>query len=198
MSNSIWLYSDPHWDHGRIIQYCVRPFTSVEHMQQEMLSNINSIVKPDDELWCLGDFAFSEKTVPYILGQLNVKNKYLISGNHCKTHPMHKGWEKAKERYLQYGFTGVYQEVHNWHAGILLNHFPYYEESDFHRKYSQWRPKDTGAFLCHGHVHLPPEKRLGKNQLDVGVDGNNYFPISLDEVIVIRDKQNLIIKTNSQ
>jgi hypothetical protein len=34
--------------------------------------------------------------------------------------------------------------------------------------------------------------------LDCGVDGNNYFPISLEEVIAIKDKQNLIIKTNSQ
>lgn len=197
MSKNIWLYSDSHWDHRNIINYCHRPYSSVEHMQQEMLSNINSVVKPDDELWCLGDFAFSEKTVPYILGQLNVNDKYLVSGNHCKTHPMHKGWEKARERYLQYGFTGVYQEVHNWH-GFLVNHFPYHQSDQYDKKFTGWRPKDTGEFLLHGHDHRTPETRLRERMLDCGVDGNNYFPINLDEVIAIKDKQNLILKTNSQ
>ena len=192
-----WVYSDPHWDHRNIITYCNRPFKDVSHMQEVMIANINSLVKPEDELWCLGDFSMNEKTVPIILPRLSGK-KFLIPGNHDLCHPINKKWEAAKQRYLMYGFAGIYQQLENWH-GFVLNHLPYEEPNEYGKRFLHYRPvHKENQFLLHGHVHSTPETKLRPNMLDVGVDGNNYFPYHLDEIKAIVDKQRLIIKTNSQ
>jgi calcineurin-like phosphoesterase family protein len=42
----------------------------------------------------------------------------------------------------------------------------------------------------HGHVHLGPNKRVGNGKMmDVGVDGNNLYPISLGDVMKIMKNQ---------
>jgi calcineurin-like phosphoesterase family protein len=49
---------------------------------------------------------------------------------------------------------------------------------------------NDGVTHLHGHVHLPPHLRLGDGKsLDVGVDGNNLYPISMDEILTIVKNQ---------
>ena len=51
---------DQHFDHANIIRFCNRPFTSVEEMNETIIENWNSIVSNKDDVYCLGDFAFSK------------------------------------------------------------------------------------------------------------------------------------------
>jgi calcineurin-like phosphoesterase family protein len=38
----------------------------------------------------------------------------------------------------------------------------------------------------HGHVHLPPHLKIHEGRaMDVGVDGNNLLPYSLNEILAI-------------
>lgn len=187
----IYLSADLHLFHARIIEYCQRPFTDVEHMNRELIARHNAVVRPEDETWQLGDFCFKERFVPEILKQMN-GTKYLVCGNHCPpfVSHKHKNHEAAKQRYLSYGFAGVYQEVHNFH-GFKLAHLPYFDDERHGQKYTKYCPKDDGiTFLLHGHQHRKPETRIRirERMIDVGVDGNNYYPISLDELKAIRDK----------
>jgi calcineurin-like phosphoesterase family protein len=47
-----------------------------------------------------------------------------------------------------------------------------------------------GVMHLHGHVHLPKGRRVGPGKMmDVGVDGNDLFPIDLSEVLAIMKKQ---------
>jgi calcineurin-like phosphoesterase family protein len=199
---TIWLTSDEHYDHANIIRFSSRPFNSVNHMQVELVARHNSVVQPDDEVWHIGDFSMSEKTVPLILPQLNGKHT-LVMGNHDKCHTCHKNHEVAKQRYLQYGFVGVHQEVHNFH-GFILNHLPRAEEGEHGKKFAQWRPQKQvweareEVFQLHGHTHLPPEKRMRHHMLDVGIDGNNYYPISLDEIKALVKRERLREKTGTK
>lgn len=192
-----FIVSDFHFSHHNIIKYCNRPFKDIHHMNETLIANFNSLVHPEDETYHLGDFSMSEKVVPQVLRRLNGTH-YLVHGNHDKSHPVNgKKSEEAKQRYLLYGFAGIYLQLENFH-GMRLNHLPYEEPGEYGKRFLYYRPIDDGTFLLHGHQHLPPEKKLHKNMLDCGVDGNNYFPYHIDEIKAIVDKQRLIIKTNSQ
>ena len=49
---------------------------------------------------------------------------------------------------------------------------------------------NEGVIHIHGHTHLPEHLRLsGGKIIDVGVDGNNLYPISLDEIINIMSER---------
>lgn len=54
---TIWFTSDLHLNHSKIIEYCNRPFSNIEEMNEMLINNWNSVVKPKDIVFCLGDIA---------------------------------------------------------------------------------------------------------------------------------------------
>lgn len=74
-----WFISDTHFGHANIIKYCNRPFNNVDEMNKTLTDNWNSVVKPDDLVYHLGDFSFYE--VETYRKMLNGKI-ILIRGNH--------------------------------------------------------------------------------------------------------------------
>jgi len=63
---------------------------------------------------------------------------------------------------------------------LILCHYPI----------ASWDGLNDSSGHLHGHVHLPKHLRLGDGKsLDVGVDGNDYYPISLEEVVRLLGKQ---------
>lgn len=58
--NEIWLTSDTHLFHHRVIEYCHRPFACVEEMNEEMITRWNPVVHKDDIVFHLGDFCFGK------------------------------------------------------------------------------------------------------------------------------------------
>jgi calcineurin-like phosphoesterase family protein len=48
--------SDPHFWHNNVIKYCMRPYTTVEEMNEDMVNKWNEVVAPEDEVYNLGDF----------------------------------------------------------------------------------------------------------------------------------------------
>ena len=57
-TGKIFWTSDSHYFHNNILKYCNRPFGSVEAMNEALVANWNSVVKPDDHVYHLGDFCF--------------------------------------------------------------------------------------------------------------------------------------------
>lgn len=74
-----YFISDTHLDHANIIRYCDRPFSNVNDMNKAIVRNWNAIVKPDDIVYHLGDFAFHRKN--YWLSHLNGQIIF-VNGNH--------------------------------------------------------------------------------------------------------------------
>ena len=80
---------------------------------------------------------------------------------------------------------------------VYLNHYPFLCYSGIYRE-----PKDQ-VWALHGHVHLGPNSLKGLDvprmeylyptQYDVGVDMNNYTPISWNE---IKEKIEFQVKNN--
>ena len=62
---------------------------------------------------------------------------------------------------------------------IVLCHYPI----------ASWHDMNKGVMHLHGHVHLPSDKRIAQGRaMDVGVDGNNLKPVSLKEVLGLRER----------
>ena len=62
----IYLSGDLHFNHSNIIKYCNRPFKNVEEMNRVIIDNWNALIKFDDTVYHLGDFAFgNRKTITY-------------------------------------------------------------------------------------------------------------------------------------
>lgn len=78
----IWFTSDLHFGHANILKFCNRPWETTDEMNADLIKNWNSVVKPDDLVFDLGDFAFASNSKwKDLLSQLN-GHHYLILGNH--------------------------------------------------------------------------------------------------------------------
>jgi len=102
---TIFLTSDTHFGHANIIKLSNRPFRDVQHMNEMLIKNWNSVVGPEDHVYHLGDVALGtfEDSIK-CLGRLN-GIKHLVTGNHDRMFidPDVKNIERAtkyKERFL--------------------------------------------------------------------------------------------------
>jgi len=173
--------SDTHFGHSNIIKYCNRPFADAGEMDRAIIANWNAVVKPLDEVYHLGDVAFtSPERAKHILSILN-GYKILILGNHDRSGMKMKEW----------GFQEVHQSLQiELQGGIIANlsHYPYRGSNDaFHKpRFDTKNLNDDGRLLLNGHVHTSWKTKLGKfknHMINVGVDVWNYHPISEDQLL---------------
>lgn len=166
--------SDTHFGHKKVIEFCKRPFRDTQEMEETIIKNWNSIVKPNDLVFHLGDVFFCGKTkAKEIMDQLNGR-KILIRGNH--------DWWKD-EKYIQLGFERVSDagySISEWDA--QMSHFPYKGEEIDERIFDH-QLFDDGRWLLHGHVHCAWKTK--KKMINVGVDVWDFKPVSEDEIMKI-------------
>ena len=192
MTEKIFLTSDTHFWHRKIMlpEYCNRPFSSVEEMNETMIKNWNNVVSKDDLVYHLGDFAFcGSGKITEIMQQLKGRI-ILIKGNH--------DFDK-KEKYQRLGFF----DVLSYHIidDIFLSHYPMYTEKDLmtnlykrneedvsHTK--QCYEKISKVFFASGlkkvamgHIHqhwYTGQEGNGIFHFNCGVDRWDFTPVSLD------------------
>lgn len=172
---NLFFTSDTHFFHGNIIKFSNRPFSSVGEMNETLIRNWNETVPEDGTVFHLGDFAFggsSEWTS--VLDRLNGKI-ILILGNHDLRN-LRQGVANRFEYITQQMIIVVNRQR------IILNHYPLL---CFGGSYG-----DTWQFF--GHVHSGPNSKSGLDiprlqhlfpmQYDVGVDNNDYRPVSFRQI----------------
>lgn len=174
-----YFTADPHFYHENIIKFCNRPFSSAEEMNKVIIKNINETVNPDDELYILGDFGFSDvKQTEIILRQFNCKNLHYVFGNHDKTmrQPQIKKYFKTMSEYKKIVVEG---------QAIILFHYPILE----------WDAGHRGSWMLHGHCHGTqkyPEELKNKKIVDIGLDCWQYRAVSFNELKShLKDKENI-------
>lgn len=179
--NKIWFSSDHHFFHTNILKYCNRPFESVEAMNEALVVNWNSVVKPDDHVYHLGDFCFGNvEKWNWCLepGRLN-GHIHLILGNHDPERVFREG--TLIERFDSIDFQKILI-IEGW--TVILNHFPFLSFSN---------NLDHKVMALSGHTHVGQlsssvesydtlNAMYKPNQYDVGVDNNNFTPVSWTEV----------------
>lgn len=169
---SIFFTADTHFYHKNILNIDLehRPFNSIEEMNEVLIKNWNNKVTNKDETYILGDFSFGNKEQTInILNRLNGQ-KYLIKGNHDKV-------VKYQEVSNKFAWVKDYYEIKKKQVGyrIILFHYPI----------QSWNGKHYGSLHFYGHVHSGSHRdmMIENNSYNVGVDVNNYEPISLEEVV---------------
>jgi len=156
---TIFFTADLHFNHRRIIQYCNRPFETIEEMNETIIINWNSKVKPADLVYVVGDVGFGK--LDKIMRRLN-GFKFLIIGSHDKT---------AVSDYSDYFVdTTPLHRIRIGRQDVILCHYCMRVWPRSH--YNSWH------LFGHSHNRLQP---VGKS-LDVGVDGHGFFPWSWQEI----------------
>lgn len=156
---TIFFTSDMHLGHKNIITYSNRPFSSIEEMDNIIIENYNSLVKPGDTVYDLGDFSFANPKK--YLDRFNVP-PIRIKGSHDH--------DLKEPRMLVIKIADM---VDREASPLLITLCHYAMRS--------WELSHYGSWHLFGHHHgmLPP---YGLS-FDVGVDCWNFFPVSLEEVV---------------
>jgi len=167
---NIFFASDHHFQHKNILTFKrndgtpLREFVDIDHMNEHIVNCHNSVVRPGDKTYFLGDVVMSKKSPALsILARMNGE-KILIKGNHDQCSP---------EAYLAY-----FKDIRGSHQfdGMILTHIPIHPES-----LARW------GLNVHGHLHanvvnLPLAQIPDRRYFNVSMEQINYTPISLEEV----------------
>lgn len=192
-----YFVSDLHYGHRNVINYCNRPFKDIEEMHEYMTKTWNETVKPEDSVYCLGDFSLNPKWSASVTPHLN-GIKFLVPGNHDACYPFEGRTKHLKmiERYTKDGWNYLGKEhllkLSNG-MNVLLSHLPYQNDAgnEYDNRYMNYKPIDKGMFLLCGHLHGRFIKYA--RMIDVGIDAHNMKLVSEDKIInIINDPRDFI------
>lgn len=148
-------------------------------MDYKLIEAWNKKVPADGLVFHLGDFAWGGYEFwKKIRNQLN-GDIILIKGNHDQKNMS----TTAEQELFKYVTWQMLIEVEG--RKVFLNHFPFLCYAGVYRE-----PKKL-VYQCYGHVHsglgkqgqdIPRLVHTYPMQYDVGVDNNNYEPISWEEL----------------
>jgi len=148
--------ADQHYGHFNIIKYCNRPFSTLNNMDEVLIKNHNEVVQKNDIVIHAGDFAWvkTHADAQKYIKRLNGNHIFLV-GSHDKWMHKSKGqiWEKT---------------IHGYFVVIC------------HYAMRVWARSHFNSWHLFGHTHggLEPQ---GKSW-DIGVDNNNFYPVSFEQI----------------
>ncbi len=161
---SQYFTADTHFGHALMLKD--RPFASTDEMDRALIDAWNSVVKPDDIVWHLGDFSYhDEDRTASIFSQLKGR-KRLILGNHdldnrgdVRRSIAGLAWDIAPSHYAETKQEG---------ERVILNHYAQ----------RSWNASIHGSWHFYGHSHgrLPEHGRSRDCGVDCGDLG--YAPAS--------------------
>lgn len=157
---TVFFTADTHFGDHRVLNISKRPFGSVQEMDAAITERWNAVVRAQDEVWHLGDFARTASIAARVFPVLNGR-KHLIVGNNDAPAVLTLRWISVPS-YAEIKVDGI---------PLVLCHYPF----------RTWKGMGKAAVNLHGHSHgrLKPMKR----QFDVGVDAREFRPVMLAALI---------------
>lgn len=151
----------------------------VDEMDKFMIEQWNSVVKPGDVVYHIGDIGFfnndqdKKKALENVLKRLN-GSIHLIFGNH-------DSYIKNAEGFA---WKGDYKTIKSKSKDpiqyyIVMCHYPMLS----------WNRSHYGSVMIHGHCHGSLQKDETQIRIDVGVDCWDFKPVPLSEILRIRDER---------
>lgn len=170
----IWFTSDLHLGHEAVIRMQNRPFQDAAEMNNTLIHNLNECVKPDDKLYILGDVShhITPEESNALIKRIHGK-KYLVFGNHDVTGDP----EVCQYDTRLFQRVGNYLKINAYGLNLVMMHYPMLT----------WPKVMAGSVMLHGHIHSGPEYnaanlKAGIRRYDIGVDANNYYPVSIEQI----------------
>jgi calcineurin-like phosphoesterase family protein len=160
---AIFFTSDTHFGDPRVLRIDKRPFATIPEHDAALIERWNAEVRPEDEVWHLGDFALHVRPerIHELLAALNGR-KHLISGNNDGPDTLSApGWASVQ----------AYAELNVDGAWLVLCHYAF----------RTWKNIGRGWIDLHGHSHGKLKRQT--RQYDVGVDVWDYRPVTLTTIL---------------
>ena len=155
----IWITSDWHFNHSKPFLYKTRGFDSVEEMNETIITKYNSLVKPKDEVYILGDLC---------LGGANKleENRELLSRLNGYFHIIRGNHDTDNLKYNKQHF--------------YLSHYP-----SLTGTYDKEKPLKQKLLNICGHSHtnnkwIDDDKGLIYH---AEIDAHNYYPINIETIL---------------
>ncbi len=198
-TQKIYITSDFHLGHQRDFVWQARGYESWEAHDAGVINTVNSIVRPTDILFMLGDFCLNTTMERFngYLSRIQCQNLWCLWGNHNNPQEKNVYRKTMPQQYIgpfpvetypfQYRnmlFLGkrINAVLNGQYA--VLDHFPIYV----------WEEMQHGAWMLCGHSHYGCELSKAESGhgkiLDVGWDGHGK-PLSLAEIKAIMDKKQI-------
>ena len=158
--------SDEHYGHDRIIEYCQRPFKDVEEMNEVLIAKHNQVVGKNDITVHAGDFGWFKKEAD---AQKIIKRLY---GSHIFIKGSHDHWLPDSAKFM-------WRKMIDGQFVVVC-----------HYAMRTWERAHHGSWQLYGHSHgtLPG---IGK-QMDIGVDCNNFIPLSFGQIKILMDQRTVL------
>lgn len=169
----VWVWSDLHLGHTNIIKYSRRPMSSVQQMDEQLLSAAQ-IVPPEDFILFGGDLALSDQETVQAWMDLCPGRKMLILGNHDKGMVGREwrrlGFEAASPCLVHPLPTPQQCEVSPTPISrIWWTHYPLYGSKI-----------PAGVVNIHGHIH---NNWLPGPLINMSVERQGYAPRKLSDIL---------------
>jgi len=179
--DKLFFTSDTHLGHFNICKYCHRPFESRSQMDQTLIKNWNAVVPEDGIVVHCGDFMLPHnediKEYNKYLNQLHGR-VLLLRGNHDRAS---LDWENEKLIAVRDQAMIVVDGVK-----IFAQHYPCAAFNGNYHVYGHVHTLSDG--ICYG-IDGDVKKVMKRTTYDVGVDQNNYTPVSYWQLCDIIRKQ---------
>ena len=171
----IYVTSDLHFGHNREFIFKPRGFTSIEEHDAAIIERWNSIVKPEDEVYILGDLMLNNNAHGIeCLKQLN-GTKSFIRGNHDTDTriDLYMDEQGANIAFCGDAFTMKYKGYH-----LYFSHYPTLTGNLEKESLKQM------TVNLYGHTHQKTNFYEDRPYMyHVGVDSHECYPVALDQVI---------------
>lgn len=163
----IYFTSDDHFFHKNILEYCSRPWSNVDDMNQGLVERWNEVVKNDKDLvYVEGDVAMHGKRAIEFLARCRGR-KRLIRGNH--------DFDIVKKGAHLFEWIRDYYEV-------TPDEDPTLKVVLFHYPIEVWNNRHRGWLHFHGHSHGSTRAdRLIQGRVDIGVDCWDWKPVTFEQ-----------------
>lgn len=171
---NIFVIADTHFGHAKSLSFVtpdgslLRPFSSVEEMDETMVTNWNNTVGVHDTVYHLGDVVIPRPSLK-ILNRLNGR-KILIRGNHDL------GRLKDFSQYFE-DVRGAFffKPGSDFLGGLIFTHIPVHPSG----LYNHYRGNVHG----HTHCHLVMDgEEPDKRYFNACVERNNFSPVPLETI----------------
>lgn len=170
---TIYITSDLHFRHDKIINVCNRPTTIEEH-DNWLIKQINKTVKTTDTVYHLGDFSFTKniEDMQNFCNRLN-GNWIHILGNHDNEKRLINAFQNTRHT-----IAGNYHELKYKNRHIMMLHYPM----------ESWNKKQYGSIHLFGHLHTQEIacrvlKQIPNRKL-MSLDSHpEFIPYKLDDIL---------------
>jgi calcineurin-like phosphoesterase family protein len=179
-----FITSDLHFGHELVAN--LRGFDTTAEHDDALAEQWHKVVRQDDTVFVLGDVVGRSKDWTYALDRIDKLPgvKHLVSGNHDSCSSIHRnGWQHQREALRVFESVRDFARIKFRRHTVLMSHYPYDDDHTEGVRYAEYRLRDEGLPLLHGHTHRQKQRLhlsdKGTPQMHVGHDAWGG-PVPLD------------------